>query len=306
MASSSRYIDRPGDSVINRIRKAKEEEDRRLDADVQEFLRGVISAANDRNTDLTRDRLDSIVAAVGEVEDVETLLFGGSVAKHTYIDGLSDIDTLVILDRDDTRGLGSVAMLEKLSQELSIALSGTEVEDVRAGDMAITVQYSDGIEIQVLPCVRDGEEIRVPNPSGEGWVASEPKKFAADLTSANREQAGNLVPAIKLVKSLTADLPEQQRISGYHIEALSVEAANSLTSPLPVNKLVVHLLNFSSERILKPIEDRTGQSQNVDDSLGVADSAERKLRSTALTSLARRLDVASSVAQWRSIFEGDV
>ena len=52
---------------------------------------------NSRDHALVNQRLSELKAALGEeIDGSVDQLFGGSVAKHTYVDGLSDIDSLLI------------------------------------------------------------------------------------------------------------------------------------------------------------------------------------------------------------------
>src|SRR5579885_3634181 len=49
-----------------------------------------------KDTELVRERLDRVKQELqDETEASYDQLFGGSVAKHTYVDGLSDIDSLL-------------------------------------------------------------------------------------------------------------------------------------------------------------------------------------------------------------------
>src|SRR5258708_6375018 len=95
-----------------RIQEARERERERLDFDVNALLNQVLASFNSRDRNLTQRRLDDLQNLVGQDAQVDRILFGGSVAKHTEVDGLSDIDALVILDRDDLRGLSATQVRE--------------------------------------------------------------------------------------------------------------------------------------------------------------------------------------------------
>src|SRR5258708_596283 len=65
------------------------------------FLSGSLAAINSRNVDRVNDCLKDIEDHLtDELEEAFDFRFGGSVAKHTYVDGLSDIDTLLVLKGD--------------------------------------------------------------------------------------------------------------------------------------------------------------------------------------------------------------
>src|SRR5438270_913554 len=86
---------------LERLREeAQDRLDRsRKDAEINAFLDHELVDINDRDTNLVNQRLEEIERALqGTISEFDKVLFGGSVAKHTYVDGLSDIDSLVVLN----------------------------------------------------------------------------------------------------------------------------------------------------------------------------------------------------------------
>ncbi|MBC8280820.1 MAG: hypothetical protein H8E48_08550 [Chloroflexi bacterium] len=82
------WVKRPVDEV------SIAEHDSRINA----ALRDLLAQYNDRDVDLVRDRLDTIRDALEDSLDMTIdLRFGGSIAKRTAIDGLSDVDAIGIL-----------------------------------------------------------------------------------------------------------------------------------------------------------------------------------------------------------------
>src|SRR5438132_13731815 len=95
-----RVTPREAESFREQIKERAEHQ--RLDADVNSYLRRELLAANDRDVDAVNARIDQIKDALGNrVEAFEDLRFGGSIAKHTYVEGLSDVDLVVPL-RDES------------------------------------------------------------------------------------------------------------------------------------------------------------------------------------------------------------
>src|SRR3954453_8684934 len=89
---SSRTPSELSAEVARELQKAK------LESEVNALLTEQLALINNRDVALINERLDEIVGALGDrIEDVDRLLYGGSVAKHTYVDGLSDVDSLVVL-----------------------------------------------------------------------------------------------------------------------------------------------------------------------------------------------------------------
>src|SRR5437870_2487595 len=72
-----------------------------LEVDVNDYLQQLLAKMNDRKPDTVQQYIDEIGKILGENQEIDRLLFGGSVAKHTFVDGLSDVDALVILSKQE-------------------------------------------------------------------------------------------------------------------------------------------------------------------------------------------------------------
>jgi hypothetical protein len=282
------------------LRRETESEAERLelDAGVNRMLIDTLKTLNDRDTDATNTYLDEIREALeDQVEEIETLLYGGSVAKHTYVDGLSDIDSLVIIAATaDTTP-------QELREDFAEALRSTlgPFAKVSVGDMAVSVEYRDGTVIQLLPAIRDDQGLAISSPKSDSWKRIEPERFAKRLTEVNGAVAGNAVPVIKLAKSALRALPETDRPSGYHVEALAIAAFNGYKGSMALKDMLAHFFMSAAENVSRPIKDVTGQSPAVDEYLGRADSPTRGFLRNNLLRLARRLENARSVEEWRDL-----
>jgi len=286
------------------VAQARARESERLNTQINEFLAEVLAGFNGRDVDLTNRRLDSISGILEEIVAVERVLFGGSVAKHTEVDGISDVDALVILDRADLAGSSPAEVRAAFYAELDARLPRSEVESVRAGKMAVTVIFRDGLEIQLLPAMQTGRKVVIGAFDGPGWIEINPKRFQSALTNANKRLGRSLVPAIKLLKSINADLPSQKQMKSYHIEALAVDAAKSYEGPRTPREVLIHLCGHAADRVLHPIADVTGQTRRADEYLGDQGSMQRRILAQALAGIRRRLEAASSLDEWKAIFGG--
>jgi hypothetical protein len=286
------------------IDQAKERERQRLDTDVNDLLQKLLAHFNDRDTEVISDRLVSIGEMLSDVAEIETFLLGGSVGKHTAVNGISDVDALVILGRPDLAGKSPQFVLNSFHKQLNQSLPRSEVKSVEKGRLAVTVTYHDGTEIQLLPALRSGQTISIASADGKNWIDTKPKVFQRELTRANRQLNQALIPTIKLLKSIVSDFPKQKQLTGYHIEAMALDAARDYQGPKTSKWLLLHLLGYAADRVLKPMADITGQSRNVDSYLGKANSVERRNISQALAGMKRRLEAATTVSQWRAVFEG--
>jgi hypothetical protein len=273
-----------------------------LEGEVNSYL-SEVTAKYERDTQQIGRYLKELQDALSDDIEIQSLLFGGSIAKHTYVDGLSDVDALVIVGSSQLSGKQPAEVLEDFRHALESKLPKANVTDIQQGRMAVTVKYADGTEIQLLPAVRQGRELRIPGAAGKGWSDVKPKAFAKELTRQNQRLNGSLVPVIKIAKSLISGLPEQKRLSGYHIEALAVEAVKGYSGPVTTKALLQSFFETAATRVKRPIADVTGQSRSVDSYLGKSGSNERRVAADALSSIARKLRNADSVSGWRSIIE---
>ena len=94
------------------------------DSEVNRVLDDLLAQYNRRDVDLTRTRLTEIEDVLEDFLDTTIdMRFGGSVAKHTYVDGLSDVDALAILRSRDMRSDTSGEVLDKFAEILERRLS---------------------------------------------------------------------------------------------------------------------------------------------------------------------------------------
>ena len=277
-------------------------EQSRFESSINSLLQLELTDINDRDTDLTNERLETVEQALGtRIGEVERLLFGGSVAKHTFVNGLSDIDALVEIGDEGIEGRSPAEVRDVLATALRQALPLGDVEEIQQGSMAVTVKYLDGTEIQLLPAIRVGGELAVSSWDSSSWVQIRPRDFARVLTDTNQSQGGTVVPAIKLAKAIFANRLGDDGPSGYHVEALAVEAFRAYSGPRTPKAMVTHLARTASERVLRPIRDISGQSYYVDDGLGERNSGARRALSRRLGRLARTMENSQSIDDWEDM-----
>lgn len=266
-------------------------------------LNDLLSRVNDRDADLTARRLADVRQALEDkIESSFDLRFGGSVAKHTYVDGLSDVDTLLILRTEDESEARPKDLLNQVADRLAEKLPRTI--EVSRGRVAITLKYSPDEEIQIIPAIRADNKLHVPAWNANEWSPIDPEKFARGLTKRNEKCAMKLVPTIKLAKSINATLPEPQRLSGYHIESLAIAAFRDYAGPHVVEKMLPYFFKRMSSLVLSPMKDSTGQSVYVDEHLGRSNSQQRQQAAHLLDRIARRMEnatAAGSLDQWKAI-----
>ena len=277
-------------------------EQSRLESAVNSLLQQELPDINGRDTELINNRLQAIEQALGSrIGEVERLLFGGSVSKNTYVEGLSDIDALVEIAEDGISELPPAEVRDRLERALRQALPQGEIEDIEKGKIAVTVRYLDGTEIQLLPAISVGDELAVSSWDSSTWVPIRPRDFASVLTATNQNQGGAVVPAIKLTKAIFANRLGDDGPTGFHVEALAVEAFRQYSGPRTPKAMVTHLVKTASDRVLRPIRDISGQSRYVDGSLGQEHSTDRQALSRRLGGLARTMENARSIDDWEGL-----
>src|SRR2546429_6812184 len=158
------YFPSKPNQLQNLIRQTQEStEQKRMDSDVNQYLQDLLIKLNNRKTEKVQEYIDGIDRILKEEHEVERLLFGGSVAKHTFVDGLSDVDALVVLNKEHFQGKNPKEVLGVFLESLQGGLARDEVATLDKGNMAVTVTYRDGTEIQLLPALRNRKDVSIPS-----------------------------------------------------------------------------------------------------------------------------------------------
>lgn len=301
------FHNRSPEQLASMVRKAEDATAvRAFETELSGYLNSVLASANSRDVEAVSARLSEIEGHItDQLHGAIDLLFGGSVAKHTYVDGMSDVDSLLLIDNTDLASGSPKAALEKLALMLRDRL-GSDCA-VSVGQLAVTVRYQDGLEVQLLPALRIGDGFKVPSATRDGWSRISPRKFQDALTQRNSQCGGKLVPTIKLAKAVLGNLPEARRLSGYHVESLAIAAFRDYNGPKTVSAMLPTFFEKARTLVLQPIRDSTGQSVHVDGYLGGEDSQDRKAASHLLGRIGKRMRNASahmSKEQWSVLFEG--
>ncbi len=286
----------------SRIRASEQkEEDAVHETEVNAYLASELTIYNDRDSESVQDMIQKLKNDLkDEVEGTINLLFGGSISKHTYVDGLSDVDALVLFDKKELKSNSPQKLRELLSQ---ILVERYGDKNVRTGKLAVTVSIK-GQEVQLLPAQRMADSFKICSSDGKTWSQIRPQKFAKVLTEVNTKNGGKVVPTIKLAKAIIKTLPEKQQLSGYHIESMAVEIFKSYNGSMTPKAMITHFFEQASSVAKYPIKDSTGQSVHVDDYLGSTNSTQRRIVVMALDRINRKIKNANgmrSLDSWKNI-----
>lgn len=271
---------------------------------VSDEIKEILSEYNNRESEIIQDHLNEIKEIIAEeIEGTIDLKFGGSVSKSTYVNGLSDIDTLVIIDKTELSTSSPTEVLEYIKSRLEGNLS--EVNSITAGNLAVTIDFLDGNNIQILPAIKQGQGFKIPSVGGEKWSnLIRPDKFTSRLTEVNQSLNNNVVPVIKLAKGIISQFPEDQQLKGYHIESMAIKAFQRYPNEKNQTKqeMLKHFFEKAKEYVKTPIKDRSNQSIHVDDYLDT--SSKRSTASNNLNNvfeLMERADSSCSTSDWSKI-----
>ena len=257
-----------------------------------------------RDAEFLTKRLENLCGFLrNEGNHVVQTMFGGSVQKGTYVTGLSDVDALLIVNESSLLNQPPSKVKKFVRDAVQMGLPNNSV---RVGNLAVTVEYADGTEIQLLPAIRTKSGgIRIARPGNNQWSSiAHPERFAEKLAEVNTARGGRVVPVIKLAKAMAACFIKQKdrKLSGYHMESLAIDAFEDYEGPLYSKSMLAHFLGHSMEAVKRPIIDSTGQSRNVDEYLGPADSSERKRASTYFGQMRGFVNRCTSRAKFNKLF----
>ncbi|HEY0377234.1 MAG TPA: CBASS oligonucleotide cyclase [Pyrinomonadaceae bacterium] len=288
--------------LFQKLRDSQDEtSQQQFDSDVASLFVSLLSQFNDRDVPTINEHLEEIKEALSEdIEGTVDLRFGGSVAKHTYVDGLSDIDALVLLDKSELKDKTPEQVKDYFFKTLKAHFKGVPIIE---GRLAITLAFPDA-EIQLLPAVRHRAGFQIADPTGTKWSYIRPRKFTSALTKVNQEMSGKVVPTIKLAKSIIDDLPKERRLTGYHVEALALAVFKDYDGPRTPRAMLTHFFRTAPQHILQPLADPTGQSKHVDAYLGNANSLPRQIAADSVGRIGRRMQSANDgllLDEWRGI-----
>ncbi len=245
---------------------------------VTEVIDEALRDINQVDTEALNRHKQTILEALNDQFDgVYDLRGGGSYTRRTYVNGLSDVDVLLDLgeytaadfpNKDDPQ-----ALLKEMEALLRRRLPFT---DIRAGKMAVTVSFSDGSEIQVLPAFREGQGYRIPDPHGDGWTVTRPREFLRLLTERSRRIGGGLRRCIKLAKLICGN--QGVDVRSYHLENMALKAFEQYAGPKTMPAMLRHFFSQAKVLALTPMPDVTGQETHVDRYLGTTAARQRLAR----------------------------
>lgn len=289
------------------IKKIKKDQERKsFYPELNELLSKKLSNFNSRDTEQINQHLDTILKALeSEIEGPLKLIFGGSIKKYTYVNGLSDVDMLVVLNNSELANKNPKEVMDYFKVKIEQRLPNSEIS---VGNLAISVKFkSTDIEIQLLPAIKTKTGLKISDLGLNKWSnVIKPDKFASRLTEINKQNIGRVVPVIKLFKSINEKLPNDIKMSGYHIEALAIKAFENYKGETKYSEMLRSICKQAKSLVLHPIEETTGQTDLIDSKFGPRNSELRIKLSNHLNRIVNKMDLATasqSKKSWEALLE---
>ena len=268
-----------------------------------EYCENLLARYTRRNQQAVTRHLESLCNIIRDERHVVQTMYGGSVQRGTYVTGLSDVDVLLIVNQSSLVNQPPARVVQQVRKTIKGRLPNNSV---RAGNLAVTVEYASGIEIQVLPAIRTNSGgVRIAEPGSTSWSNEvHPEDFACGLAEVNDANNGRVVQVIKLSKAMAnchIGRPSR-KFSGYHLEALAIRAFRNYRGPQDTKSMLNHFLSNSVTAVKSPIADTTGQSEYVDEYLGPANSRLRNRASTYFSQMRGKVNSCRTRAQFNDLF----
>lgn len=306
MSRGGRSSSIPSLSLADLNARSKSDTDQaEYESEVESALKNALGEYNQRDTEAINKHLDTIETALSkEIDGSIDLVSGGSSRKHTYVEGLSDVDILVCLKDKGLESRSPKEVIQYFEKLLHERFPNTVI---KSGDLAVTVKFADGHEAQLLPAIKTATGYRIASPGQAHWSnVVNPDRFARKLTQVNQVCSGQLVPTVKLIKAMNDKLPKDNQLSGYHIESMAIQFFENYKGRLTLREMATHFWTRAQSGVLNPIVDTTGQSRHVDDYLGGRGNTLRQQTSASITRLVEKIERAEtlhSIDKWMGLVE---
>lgn len=146
-------------------------------------------------------------------------------------------------------------------------------------------------------------DIKISSQGGQSWISTQPKQFTDRLTEVNAQHGGAVIPTIKLAKAILASRLADSGPSGYHVEALALDAFEGYAGSRSPKSTLSHFFDSAAIAVLSPTRDVTNQSRFVDEALGAPNSDARRSLSSSLRSIAKTISSSTTKSEWETLFE---
>lgn len=260
-----------------------------------------------------KQHLATIQTRLETVFDLSNCRVTGSFARETSISGFSDIDLFAVFRKTNFtwggRLISSTRALDNLRKELLARYPNTAIgRDV----MAITIGFSDGQRVDVVPALFDSMHdgrwpiYLIPDGAG-GWMQTCPALYDAYIAQANTQSGGKLGYVAQLMKFWRECRSPRIPLSSFHLEMVlaSEEVCKGIK---PYSECIRDLLRSLTNRECRAIRDPYSIAGNIpavrtEAQRGTSFASVRNSRDHANSAVsAETWDTAEARRQWDIVF----
>lgn len=182
------------------------------------FIRKITLSDSERNAALKQGLLLS--QKLEQRPEIQKSLITGSMARKTAIRKYSDVDLVVVIEKNDP-------LSQAGSADLVRALSGIlrEMElQVQVSENAARVRTVDGVTVDVLAAIQTGisnaseDEYRISSSNRNGWERYAPEEQNRRIRESAAILGDNFKKLIRLIKWWS-------KINGHPISSYAIESA---------------------------------------------------------------------------------
>ncbi|TQK17945.1 hypothetical protein FBY40_0428 [Microbacterium sp. SLBN-154] len=200
-----------------------------------------------------RRRRDVFRAAFSKEEDVLEVVSSGSLARGTQKDPIHDVDLILIYSADDhpewgNPGASAAAALDHVRGRVNTLLGATDgshdkvVRLARWRNHAVKCFLDDpndesGFTVDVMPALRVGDHLMIPEAASEDWVHCDPESLIAAVATKHSEW-NKFAGTIRMLKRWASD--QDIKIKSLVMEVLALDhLPTSSNQPAAVKQFFV-------------------------------------------------------------------
>lgn len=233
---------------------------------------------------LARWRRQTAIDALKRRPDVVEVIPSGSLARGTHLGRIHDVDLIVVFDKGihpDWQGSGSAqAALEHTQAAIRETLQvGLErplglVHDTKLRNHVVKCDLDpslgpldaiipDAPPVDVMPAVREGSHLRVPERLSDRWIDVDPERLMK-MVAARQRAWSNFDEVVKMIKDW-ADHHEL-RIKSLSVEVLVLEylPKPGLFETMSCSDAVARFFEAASRAKIKRLVDPAGPCGEID------------------------------------------
>src|SRR5258708_28568575 len=155
------YFGSDSPETISKALRQEEQatESQSFEVEVSKEIGDLLFEYNDRDTEAVRRTLDRVASALSEdLEETSiTPIFGGSVRKHTFVNGISDVDALLVLKDSSLSKLSPSEVLDYFENKVKQKFASASIERDR---MSVKMTFAN-VTLQILPAIRKEKTLHI-------------------------------------------------------------------------------------------------------------------------------------------------